>query len=195
MTKIFSKDEKVTLDSLSDTPVSQLVFGAAWQGKHVGLVRKLLKKDKPIDLDFSCIMYDDDGQTHDTVWYANLKSRDGSVWHNGDDTTGENGGIDEAITINLQAVPDKVHCIFFVISSFSGESFAECDECNIQIQNASGNIPLGYYAIKAESNKTAKIMLRMKREENGWTIKAIGKACEGKNIQDLYGTLRRELYA
>lgn len=195
MTTILKKDEKTTLSQLSDTPISQLVFGAAWQGKKLGLIRKIMKTDKPIDLDFSCIMYDDDGQTHDTIWYANLKSRDGSIWHNGDDTTGEAEGLDEAITLNMHAIPDEVETIFFVISSFEGEQFSNCSQCEVQIQNAAGNTPLAKYIIRTDNEKSARIMLRMKRKEGDWEIKAIGKVAEGKNIQDLYGTLRRELYA
>ena len=67
------------------------------------------------------------GSQHDVVdlvWWHNLKSTCKSVKHSGDDTTGEGGGDDEIITVDITDIPLRVHHILFAVCIYSdGFSF------------------------------------------------------------------------
>ena len=53
-----------------------------------------------VDLDATALQFAG-GQLFDLAFYNNLKTRDGSVEHLGDNTTGSGEGDDEAITVDL----------------------------------------------------------------------------------------------
>jgi len=57
------------------------VLGLGWNSK--------------VDIDSSIIMFDQNNNEFDTVFYGNSKSKDGSVNHRGDSREGGNGDKDE----------------------------------------------------------------------------------------------------
>ena len=44
--------------------------------------------DTNVDVDGSVLLLDKDGNTVENIYYGNLKSKNGSVIHSGDDTSG-----------------------------------------------------------------------------------------------------------
>ena len=63
------------------------------------------------DLDASVFLLNTDGRVRsdsDFIFYNNLTSADGSVEHTGDNRTGEGEGDDEAVKVNLSAIPVDV---------------------------------------------------------------------------------------
>jgi tellurium resistance protein TerD len=63
------------------------------------------------DLDASALLCGENGKVlsdDNFVFFNNLTSPDGSVEHTGDNLTGEGEGDDEAIKVNLVAVPPTV---------------------------------------------------------------------------------------
>jgi stress response protein SCP2 len=63
------------------------------------------------------------------AFYNQLRSKDGSVEHLGDNRTGEGEGDDEVIRVDLTAVPPQVDVVMFVVTSYEGQTFE-------QVQNA-----------------------------------------------------------
>ena len=57
--------------------------------------------DTKLDLDASIIMLDKDGRLVDQVFFNQLRSKDGSIIHSGDNTDGKGSGDDELIQIHL----------------------------------------------------------------------------------------------
>ncbi len=57
------------------------------------------------------------------VYYGNLRSKDNSLMHTGDNLTGKGDGDDESIMVDLPSVPPAVAHIVFVVNSFSGQNF------------------------------------------------------------------------
>ena len=53
------------------------------------------------------------------VWWHNLKSICKSVKHSGDDMTGEGGGDDEVITVDITDIPLGVHHIVFAVCIYT----------------------------------------------------------------------------
>ena len=57
--------------------------------------------DTRCDVDASIILFNKQGENIETIYYGNLKNRDNSVVHSGDNLTGDGDGDDEIITVNL----------------------------------------------------------------------------------------------
>ena len=63
-----------------------------------------------------------DGALFDLAFFNHLSTRDGSVVHLGDNTTGKGEGDDEVLTVDLSKVYGKVDSIVFLVSSYQGHS-------------------------------------------------------------------------
>jgi tellurium resistance protein TerZ len=50
-------------------------------------------------------MFDESNRPVDVVWFRQLKSKDGSIVHTGDNRTGAGDGDDEQIVVDLRSVP------------------------------------------------------------------------------------------
>src|SRR4051794_35356923 len=79
-----------------------------------------------VDLDASAIMFADQ-QPVDVAFYNNLRSKDGSILHTGDNVTGQGDGDDESIIVDLSRVPAHVTTIFFAVTSYSGHTFQQIE--------------------------------------------------------------------
>lgn len=75
--------------------------------------------DTKADIDASVIMMDSNGMVVDTVFFSQLKSKDGSIVHQGDNLTGEGDGDDEQILIDLSRVGPNVHSLWPVVSVYT----------------------------------------------------------------------------
>ena len=62
------------------------------------------------------------GQFFDLAFFNNLATRDGSVVHLGDNTTGKGEGDDETLSVDLTKVYAKVDTILFLVTSYQGHS-------------------------------------------------------------------------
>ena len=72
-------------------------------------------------------MFNAQKQKVDEVWFRQLRSRDGSIIHTGDNRTGAGEGDDEQIIVDLSGVPSEVSTIVFVVNSFTGENFSQIE--------------------------------------------------------------------
>ena len=138
-----------------------------------------------IDLDASCLFFDAQGQLADTVWFRQLKSRDGSVVHSGDNRTGEGDGDDEVIHVDLERIPANVQTLMFVINSFLGQTFETVESALCRVVDQDTNTELARFNLTAKNAFTAQIMAKVYRKDNGWVVKALGVSCNGRTYQDL----------
>lgn len=194
MTHIIKTGEKIMLRDVANGDLPILVAGLGWDNaKKSGMINKFMKKEYEVDLDLSCVVYDDHDERADTVWYAQLNSKDGAIKHAGDDTIGVTSGDDETIAVDMLKMRNRYKTLFFVISSFSGNRLKRVENCRLRLfDGRDGREVLRY--VQGGENSTAKVMLRLRREdEGGWSVKAMGMGCQGKTIQDVYPILRREV--
>ena len=101
------------------TPVTRLQVGLGWDKERTAGAIGTGAPD--VDLDASAVQFSDD-QLFDLAFYNNLKTRDGSVEHLGDNLTGRGDGDDEVITVDLGRVYAKVDTIVFMVSSYQGHT-------------------------------------------------------------------------
>ncbi len=135
------------------------------------------------DLDASAIMLTSAGKAISDghfVFFNNLKSPDGSVEHTGDNLTGEGEGDDEAIKVNLAAVPGEADRIVFPVSIYDadarGQSFGQVRNAFIRIVNQAGGAEIARYDLSEDaSTETAMVFGELYRNGSDWKFRAVGQ--------------------
>ncbi|MFD3522855.1 TerD family protein [Streptomyces sp. NPDC058653] len=135
------------------------------------------------DLDASALLTNAEGKVTtdgNFVFFNNLKSPDGSVEHTGDNLTGEGEGDDEAIKVNLAAVPAEIDKIVFPVSIYEAEtrqqSFGQVRNAFIRVVNQADNNELARYDLSEDaSTETAMVFGELYRNGAEWKFRAIGQ--------------------
>jgi tellurium resistance protein TerD len=135
------------------------------------------------DLDASALMVEQSGKIvsdQHFVFFNNLKSPDGSVEHTGDNLTGEGEGDDEAIKVNLVAVPTEVDKIVVAVSIHEAEgrqqSFGQVRNAFIRVVNQADNKEITRYDLSEDaSTETAMIFGEVYRSGAEWKFRAVGQ--------------------
>jgi tellurium resistance protein TerD len=135
------------------------------------------------DLDASALMLNTSGKIvsdQHFIFFNNLKSPEGSVEHTGDNLTGEGEGDDEAIKVNLAAVPAEVDKIVFPVSIYEaesrGQSFGQVRNAFIRIVNQAGGAEIARYDLSEDaSTETAMIFGEVYRNASEWKFRAVGQ--------------------
>ncbi|MEJ7808197.1 MAG: TerD family protein [Telluria sp.] len=180
-----SKGQKISLDKEAGGALTKITMGLGWDAiKSKGLFG-FGSKTESVDLDASCVLFDEANNAIDTVWFRQLKSKDGSIVHTGDNRTGAGDGDDEQIIVDLSRVPANVKSLVFTVNSFTGQSFAQVENAFCRIINAADNKEVARYDLSVQGPHTAQIMTKLYRHGGEWKMHAIGENGNGRTIEDL----------
>ncbi|MDX6704804.1 MAG: hypothetical protein QOI48_650 [Solirubrobacteraceae bacterium] len=149
-----------------------------------------------IDLDASCVMLDGGGEKVEAVWFMHLKSKDGSIVHSGDNTTGKGEGDDETIHVDLATIPSGVQMLAFTVNSFGGQRFSEVANAFCRLLDGSGAERVRYDLSGNErgaspfgSNKGV-VLATLEREGSTWTMTARGDLGDGRTYKGLMPVIK-----
>ena len=139
------------------------------------------------DLDGSGFMLKTDGKVRgdsDFIFYNNLKSTDGSVVHQGDNTSGQGEGDDEKVNVDLSKVPAEIDKISFCVTIHDAEArkqnFGMVGKAYIRCLDGNGEKELARYDLSEDgSTETAMIFGELYRAGAEWKFKAIGQGFKG----------------
>jgi tellurium resistance protein TerZ len=130
-------------------------------------------------------MFDESNRPVDVVWFRQLKSRDGSIVHTGDNRTGAGEGDDEQIIVDLSRVPPNVKSLVFTVNSFTGQNFSQVENAFCRIVNTSNQQEVARYDLSVQGSHTAQIMAKLYRHNGEWKMHAIGENASGRTFDDL----------
>ena len=136
----------------------------------------------PIDLDASAIQFAGE-QFFDLAFFNHLATRDGSVVHLGDNTTGKGEGDDEVITVDLGRVYPRVDTILFVISSYQGHSLEFIRNAYCRVDDAGGT-ELARFTLTLGVRETGLVMAKLFRDGTTWRLRSIGTGIALKTPTD-----------
>ncbi len=180
-----SKGQRISLAKEGGGTLSQVTMGLGWDvAKAKGFLGKMTGGGS-IDLDASCLMFDASKNLVDQVWFKQLKSKDGSVVHTGDNLTGAGDGDDESLNVDLGAIPADVASLVFVVNSFTGQSFAKVENAFCRVVDRSTGTELARYDLSSQGDHTAQIMVKLYRHGGDWKLHAIGENTRGRTFKDL----------
>jgi tellurium resistance protein TerZ len=183
-----AKGQEISLGS-----VTSVVMGLGWDQKKARGFLDAIKGAGRVDLDSSCLLFDADRQLVEAVWFMQLKSKDGSIRHTGDNVTGAGKGDDERIIVNLASIPAAVRHLVFTINSFTGQSFEAVENAFCRLVNPDGNEEIARFDLSGGGPHTAQVMVKLSRPEDdsgGWRMQAIGESGSGRTFQDLLPLLQ-----
>jgi tellurium resistance protein TerZ len=188
-----SKGQTVSLEKRGGGTMTRVRRGLGWDAiKKKGMFGKL--KDQSVDLDASALLFDAGGRLVDQVWFQQLRSKDGSVQHTGDNRTGAGDGDDESIVVDLQSVPASITQIVFVVNSFTGENFSQIENAFCRLVDSTANdTELARYELTGSGTHNSQVMAKVSRAGSGWSMTAIGAIATGRTFQDLMPTVSQHL--
>ena len=174
MTVSLSKGGNVSLTKEAPGMTAVLV-GLGWDARTT--------TGKDFDLDASAIMVTAEGKVLSDshfIFFNNMKSPEGSVEHTGDNTTGEGDGDDEAIKVDLSAVPADVAKVVFPVSIYEAEqrtqSFGQVRNAFIRVVNQAGGAEIARYDLTEDaSSETAMVFGELYRNGAEWKFRAVGQ--------------------
>ena len=165
-----------------------MVFGLAWD----------VTNGVNIDLDASIICLGEQYQLEDIVSYKQLRSKDGSIVHNGDEREGDEEGDDETIELYLERLSPSIHYLGVVVNSFSQQELDDvsCTSCHLFDKENGRDIATYTLTNSKELDKhTALIFGVLYKHEGEWLFRVISKPAQGKvamdNVKDLQNFLQQ----
>jgi tellurium resistance protein TerZ len=179
------KGQKISLEKEAGSALTKIVMGLGWDAVKKKSFLGFGGGSQEIDLDATCILYDAEKEPIDVVWFKQLKSKDGSIVHTGDNRTGAGDGDDEQIIVDLSKVPASVKSIVFVVNSFTGQNFSQIENAFCRIVNMANNKEIAKYNLSCQGSHSAQVMTKVYRHDGQWKMHAIGENGNGKTFDQL----------
>ncbi len=179
------KGQKINLQKADGSSLQKVVLGVGWDvAKSKGFLG-FGGGAGSIDLDASCILFDDNKQVLDVVYFGQLRSKDGSIVHSGDNLTGEGDGDDEQITVSLPQLAANVKSLVFTVSSFRGQTFEKVENAFCRLVDQSSRQEIAKYSLSTQGAHTALIIAKIYRHNNEWKMHAIGESTHGRTFDQI----------
>jgi stress response protein SCP2 len=181
------KSQRVSLVKTGAPPLSKVVMGLGWDPA---------RGKKNIDLDASCIAFDQQGRKIEIVWFTHLSEFGGALQHTGDNVTGQGEGDDEQIRVDLIAMPANVFSLVFTINSFSGQKFTDVARAFCRLVDEGTGQELVRFDLSESEPHTGVLMAMLRRTGPAtWEMRAIGEYHDGRTVKKLVDPAARHASA
>jgi tellurium resistance protein TerZ len=189
------KGQKISLEKTAGGALATVRMGLGWDVARSGGVLGRMFGGEPddIDLDASCGMFDAAGVLVDLVWFCQLRSRDGSIRHTGDNLTGAGEGDDESVVVDLERVPAGVRSLVFTVNSYRGQGFDTVQNAFCRLLDHRTGKEVARYDLGARGSHTAMVMSKLYRHGGEWKMHAIGESAMGCTFQDILPAIEPHL--
>ncbi|MFA9216600.1 MAG: TerD family protein [Sphingomonadaceae bacterium] len=185
MTVNLQKGQKISLEKEAGGTLGKVTMGLGWDAIKSGGIFGFGARSEAVDLDASCVMFDDSNRPVDVIWFRQLQSKDGSVVHTGDNRTGAGDGDDEQVNVDLNRIPPGVKSLVFTVNSFTGQTFAQVQNAYCRLLDASNGKEVARFNLSVQGAHSAQIMAKVYRHNGEWKMHAIGENGNGRTFDDL----------
>lgn len=166
-----TKGQELALVTDDGRPRTRIQLGLGWDKHYTAGAMGTGAPD--IDLDATAVQFAG-GQLFDLAFYNNLRTRDGSVVHLGDNLTGRGEGDDEVLTVDLSRVHRPVDAIVFLVSSYHGHSLEWIDRAYVRLLDEE-QVEFARFRLTAGVPETGLVMAKLVRDGAGWRLRALGE--------------------
>ncbi|MEV5436174.1 TerD family protein [Streptomyces sp. NPDC052682] len=171
------KNQTVSLVKGGRPLLSQVRMGLGWEPAYRG---------KDIDLDASVIAYGPQRNHLDSCYFGKLQILNGAIRHSGDNLTGEGGGDDEVITVDLGRLPQEVTGLVFTVNSFSGQKFTEVAKAYCRLLDGTTGEELVRFDLTNAEPQTGVMMAKLIRQFSGeWDMTAMGDFVKSRTVRGM----------
>lgn len=193
------KGQRISLEKTDGAKLQNICVGINWGAIEKKGLFGFGSSKEAVDLDASCALYDDQKRLQEVVYFGNLKSKDQSVRHSGDDLTGDMGGDDgidnEVITLDFSRLSPAVNYVAFVLNSFRGQDFGDIPFASIRIYEGTPkqvNEVFAKYDIANGAGFKGHVSMVMGvfYKKNGeWKFNAIGEPTKDRKLEETVKTV------
>ncbi|MEV8022613.1 TerD family protein [Streptomyces sp. NPDC086554] len=171
------KNQTVSLVKGGRPLLSQVKMGLGWEPAFRG---------KDIDLDASVIAYGPQRNHVDSCYFGKLSIVNGAIKHSGDNLTGEGGGDDEVIVVDLGRLPQDVTGLVFTVNSFSGQKFTQVAKAYCRLLDAATGEELVRFDLTNAEAQTGVMMAKLIKQFTGeWEMTAMGDFVKSRTVRGM----------
>ncbi|MFE5404874.1 TerD family protein [Streptomyces sp. NPDC056580] len=171
------KNQTVSLVKGGRPLLSMVQMGLGWEPAYRG---------KDIDLDASVIAYGPQRNPVDSCYFGKLSILNGAIKHSGDNLTGEGGGDDEVIVVDLGRIPQEVTGLVFTVNSFSGQKFTEVAKAYCRLVDPASGEELVRFDLTSAEPQTGVMMAKLIRQYSGeWEMTAMGDFVKARTVRNM----------
>ena len=195
------KGQRINLTKENGATLTQACVGINW-----GAIEKKSffggAKKEAVDLDGSCILFDSNKNATEVIYFGNLKSKNGSVKHSGDDLTGDVDGDDgldnEVITVDFSQLDANVEHVAMVLNSYRGQDFGTIPFASIRIYEGSPKNVREVFAKYDIANDAsfkghvAMVMGVFYKKNGEWKFNAIGDPTADRKLEETIKTVQQK---
>jgi len=182
------KGQKISL-SKESAGLTRIFMGLGWDvanNKKGGIFGGLLGgASGDIDLDASCLVFDDHGKPLDQIWFQRLNGMNGAIVHTGDNLTGAGEGDDETIRVDLSRLPANAKTLVFTVNSFRGQTFDTVANAFCRVVDEVSGRELARFNLSESGPHTGLIMAKIYRHNEEWKMHALGEKTTGRTFHDM----------
>ncbi|MFM9611253.1 TerD family protein [Streptomyces niveiscabiei] len=171
------KNQTVSLVKGGRPLLSQVKMGLGWEPAY---------RSRDIDLDASVIAYGPQRNHVDSCYFGKLSILGGAIKHSGDNLTGEGGGDDEVIVVDLGRIPQDVTGLVFTVNSFSGQKFTEVAKAYCRLIDAASGEELVRFDLTNAEAQTGVMMAKLIKQFTGeWEMTAMGEFVKARTVRNM----------
>ena len=179
-----SQGQEVAITGDDGEALKHILIGAGWDEEKGG----------HMDVDCSVILAGDDET--ELIYFGNKEADSGCVIHHGDNLTGidsdTEGQYDEIIDIFLDQVPEDYDRIIIFYNIYSGQMLSALKNMYFRIADPdSGATLVDYRLHQGSRHDSAVVVATVKRDGDGWTVKAIDANAGCRSVHTLADELPR----
>lgn len=196
------KGQRINLEKSNGSKLQNICVGINWGAIEKKGFFGFGTTKEAVDLDASCALFDTQKKLQETIYFGNLKSKNGSVKHSGDDLTGDIDGDDgldnEVITLDFSLLNSNIEHVAFVLNSFRGHDFGKIPFASIRIYEGTPKMVrevFATYDIAHNSNFSGYVSMVMGifYKRNGeWKFNAIGEPTKDKKLPETINTVMNQ---
>jgi len=165
--------------------LKEVVFGLHWDPPHDAA------SGQPADLDALCVLFDSNGLTLEVIHPGHPRSVDGCVTHTGDSRNGASHWDDERIFVFLDALPEAVAKLAFVVMSATGKSFDAVPGARCHVSDRVSEVPYVRIDLVSLYVRTIYTVWVLRRGSVGWEVSAE----DSHDDEQLFAELERRVRA
>ncbi len=163
----------------AEPDLKEIVMGLRWDPPQEGATTE------PGNLDALCALFDAQDRVLEIVHPGHPRNANGSVLHTGDSTAGASEWDDERIFVFLEALPEAVSALAFVVASANGRSFSEVPGASCHVSDRVTEREWVGLELTALGRRTAHCVATLHRNPTGWKISPDAKTVHDGLLAEL----------
>ena len=150
-----------------------------------------LQKGFNFDLDASILTFDANNNLQEIIYHQNLKSKNNSIIHQGDNKTGEGEGDDEILSIDFGKLDKTTTTIAVLINSFKGNSIINVKDAFIRLYDK--DKPIGINILEECPDCIGLFIGLFRKNEKTWYFAAVKEPVKGIVAKESVGDVKNLL--